>query len=111
MTEPRETLFWRRLGINTMVANTASQGGCAFGRHQTNPVADNLGNPGGIDNYALAQKLGVTLRIDNVRTAVQILATTAQSYASNNKAQYRMAIYTFDVAFNTIHPWFASPNR
>ena len=45
-------------GINTMVANTASQGGCAFGCHETHPSSDNLGNPGGIDNYQLARNLG-----------------------------------------------------
>ena len=51
------------VGINTMVANTRAQGGCAFACHQTNPSADNLGNPGGIDNYQLAKNLGVTTRI------------------------------------------------
>src|SRR5205085_975317 len=53
-------------GINTMVANTSSQGGCAFACHQSNPGADNLGNPGGVDNYQLAKNLGVTTRIDNL---------------------------------------------
>jgi hypothetical protein len=89
-------------GINTMVANTSSQGGCAFACHESNPAGDNLGNPGGEDNYALAQSLGVTLRIDNLRTATQSLMTTAQSTEATNSAQYRMAIYTFDTNFNTI---------
>ena len=56
-------------GINTMVANTPTQGGCGFGCHEFDPAADNLGNagnPGGEDNYALARNLGVTLRIDNL---------------------------------------------
>jgi hypothetical protein len=60
------------------------------------------GNPGGEDNFALAQNLGVTLRIDNVRSATQSLMTTATATAASNSAQYRAAIYTFDVAFNTI---------
>ena len=30
-------------GINTMVANTSSQGGCAFACHESNPSADDLG--------------------------------------------------------------------
>lgn len=89
-------------GIDTMVANTTSQGGCAFGCHESNPSADNLGNPGGIDNYQLARNLGVTLRIDLLRTAAQNLMTTAQSTENANNATYRMAIYTFDTNFNTI---------
>ena len=52
-------------GINTMVANTSAQGGCAFACHESNPAADNLGNPGGIDNYTLANNLGVVTRMQN----------------------------------------------
>jgi Flp pilus assembly protein TadG len=89
-------------GINTMVSNTSAQGGCAFACHETNPSADNLGNPNGEDNYQLARNLGVTLRIDLVTQAAQNLMTTAQNAATNNNASYRMAIYTFDVNFNTI---------
>ncbi len=89
-------------GINTMVANTGSQGGCAFGCHQANPAADSLGNPGGEDNYQLARNLGVALRIDNVRAATQSLMTTATSTSASNSAVYRVAIYTFDVARQTI---------
>ena len=96
-------------GINTMVSNTSKQGGCAFGCHQSNPTGgDVAGNPTDpktgqtMDNYALARSLGVTLRMDLVRTAAQNLMTTAQSVQNANNAQYRMAIYTFDVAFNTI---------
>lgn len=91
-------------GINTMVAATSAQGGCAFACHQTNPGADGLGNPGGEDNYALARNLGVTLRMDNVQAAVKNLTSTAQSMMSQNNAAYRMAIYTFDESFHTIEP-------
>jgi hypothetical protein len=105
-------------GINLMINNTNGPGqqengdqkGCAFGCHQTNPAADNLNNidpnTGNVDptldNYALAQKLGVTLRIDNLRQAAKDLMTTATNTMATNNATYRMAIYTFDVAFNTI---------
>jgi len=89
-------------GINTMVANTSSQGGCAFACHEYNPAGDSLGNPNGEDNYALAQSLGVTLRIDNLRTATQSLMTTAQTTEDSNSATYGVAIYTFDTNFNTI---------
>ena len=89
-------------GINTMVANTSAQGGCAFGCHESNPSADNLGNPGGEDNYTLAQNLGVTLRMDNLQTATSSLMSTAQSTATSNSATYGVAIYTFDYGFNSI---------
>jgi Flp pilus assembly protein TadG len=88
-------------GINTMVANTTTQGGCAFACHETNPAADNLGNPNGEDNYTLAQNLGVTTRIQNMASATQSLATTAQSAQAANNATYRMAIYTFNYSGTT----------
>ena len=89
-------------GINTMVANTTAQGGCAFGCHQENPSADRLQNPYGEDNYALARSLGVTLRIDMLRQATQDLMTTAQTTETQKGTTYRMAIYTFDIGLNTI---------
>lgn len=102
--------------------------GCGFGCHESNPstpsppspgtterycttseIANNqnctligTGNPGGEDNYQLAQNLGVTLRIDLVREAVENLMAKAQSTENFNKAQYQMAIYTFDKYFHTI---------
>src|SRR5580704_9777864 len=83
-------------GINTMVANTSSQGGCAFACHESHPSSDNLGNPGGEDNYTLAQNLGVVTRIENMATATQSLTTTASTTQASNNATYRMAIYTFN---------------
>ena len=82
-------------GINAMVAATSAQGGCAFACHESNPSADNLGNPGGIDNYALAQKLGVVTRIQNLASATQSLMSTATASEGTNTQQYQMAIYTF----------------
>jgi hypothetical protein len=87
-----------------MVSHTSKQGGCAFGCHETHPSSDNLGNPNGEDNYALAQSLGVTLRMDLVRQAAQNLMTTAQTTEATTTASYRMAIYTFDQGFNTVAP-------
>jgi Flp pilus assembly protein TadG len=84
-------------GINTMVSHTPTQGGgCAFACHQSNPGADNLGNPGGIDNYTLAKNLGVVTRIQNLNAATQSLMDTATSTMNNYKSTYRMAIYTFN---------------
>jgi Flp pilus assembly protein TadG len=89
-------------GITTMVSHTSAQGGCAFACHESNPAADNLGNPGGIDNYQLAINLGVVTRIQNVATATSSLMNTATSTEQETNAQYRMAIYTFSTAMNTI---------
>jgi Flp pilus assembly protein TadG len=83
-------------GINTMVANTSAQGGCAFACHETNPAADGLGNPNGEDNYTLAQNLGVTTRIENMATAASALMTTASNTEAANNATYKMAVYTFN---------------
>ncbi len=96
-------------GINSMISATSgsptgggNEGGCAFACHESNPSADNLGNPGGEDNYALARNLGLTLRIDNLTTAIENLASTAAATEASNSAAYKMAIYTFDTNFNTI---------
>jgi Flp pilus assembly protein TadG len=90
-------------GINTMVANTSAQGGCAFACHQTNAAADNLGNPGGVDNYQLAKNLGVVTRIQNLNAATQALMDTATSTMANYNSTYRMGIYTFNTGgINTI---------
>ena len=105
-------------GISTLQSYTTKQetGGCAFACHESDPSADNLQNPskvkcadgttqfptGGEDNYALAVCLGITLRVDNLRTAVQNLTTTAQQTMQNYSATYRMAVYSFDSGFNTL---------
>jgi Flp pilus assembly protein TadG len=94
--------------ISTLIANTQKQvdatgfKGCGFACHETNPSADNLGNPGGAnqDNYALARSLGLTLRIDRVTQAVQALMNTAESISNVNRNTYGVAIYTFDTALN-----------
>jgi len=82
-------------GIQTMVNNTSAQGGCAFACHESNPSADNLGNPNGEDNYTLAKKLGVVTRMQNLASATQSLMSTAASTEGSNTSQYQMAIYTF----------------
>jgi len=88
--------------VTTMVNATPSQGGCAFACHESNPGADNLGNPGGVDNYTLAQQLGVTTRIAVLRSATQQLMDTATATQTLYNNQYRMAVYTFATQLNTI---------
>jgi Flp pilus assembly protein TadG len=83
-------------GINTMVAATSTQGGCAFACHETNPSADSLGNPGGEDNYTLAKNLGVVTRIQNMATATSTLMSNASAAEQSNEATYKVAIYTFN---------------
>jgi Flp pilus assembly protein TadG len=90
-------------GINTMVAATSAQGGCAFACHETNPSVDNLGNAGGVDNYTLAQQLGVVTRMQNLASATQSLMSSAQAMEGSNHQQYQAAIYTFNNSgLNTI---------
>ncbi len=71
-------------GINALVASTPDQ--CAFACHDMSTTPN--------DYYGLAKSLGVTTRIDVMRTATQQLMDTAtNSQAVAN--QFRMAIYTF----------------
>jgi len=103
--------------ISTLIANTQKQvdstgfKGCGFACHETNPSADNLGNPGGIDNYQLARNLGLTLRIDRVTQAVQSLMDTAASISNTNRNTYGVAIYTFDYQLNSSSPVFAPSGK
>jgi Flp pilus assembly protein TadG len=105
-------------GIASLQSYTTKQetGGCAFACHESDPSADNLQNPskvkcadgstqfptGGEDNYSLAVCLGITLRVDNMRTAVENLTSTATQTEQNYSATYRMAVYTFDSGFNSL---------
>jgi len=103
--------------INTLIANTQKQvdttgfKGCGFACHETNPSADNLGNPGGIDNYQLARNLNLTLRIDRVTQAVQSLMDTAESISTTNRNTYGIAIYTYDYQLNSSSPTFAPSGK
>ena len=75
--------------VTTMVNNTSDK--CAFACHDT---ADSN------NYYKLAKQLGVTLRIDVVRSATQQLmdtATTTRTYSN----QFRMATYTFGASATT----------
>ena len=103
---PSMALAATTAGITTMNNNTTAQGGCAFGCHETNPTASDVagnpfvsGNSGPrIDNYTLAQNLGVVLRIQNVASATSALMTSAQQYQTTNSqynVAYNMAIFTF----------------
>jgi Flp pilus assembly protein TadG len=69
--------------VATMVNNTPDQ--CAFACHIAGSTTD---------YYSLAKTLGVTMRIDVLRTATQQLMDTAKATETYSN-QFRMAIYTF----------------
>jgi len=107
-TSPSMAIPGTQAGINTMIANTSSQGGCAFACHEYNPAGDSLGNPGGEDNYALARALGLTLRIDEVGQAAAAMVSSAISTMSQNTSSYgwtptyRIAIDSFDTGIHSL---------
>lgn len=71
--------------INKMVSNAS----CAFACHINN---NGVEDPN--DNYHLAKRLGVTIRIDVVAKATAALMDTAVSVRKSAN-QFRMAVYTF----------------
>lgn len=75
--------------VSTMVNHTSDQ--CAFACHDTS----NSNN-----YYNLAKSLGVTTRIDVLRTATQQLMDTAAS-TQTYSSQFRMAIYDFGASSDT----------
>jgi len=77
--------------INTMVANTSDQ--CAFACHDLSAYPN--------DYYSKAKSLGVTMRIDVLRSATQSLMDTAKGI-ENSTNQFRMAIYTFGSSCNNL---------
>jgi len=70
--------------VTRMVNNTSDK--CAFACHQKDAAPN--------DYYGLAKKLGVTMRIDVVRSATQQLMDTASS-SQIVQNQFRAAVYTF----------------
>lgn len=70
--------------VATMVSHTPDQ--CAFACHDL--------SAGSNDYYSLAKKLGVTMRIDVLRSATQQLMDTAAATVTVPN-QFRMAIYDF----------------
>lgn len=52
------------------------------------------------DSYWLTQNQGLTLRIDAERSAAQSLVSTALTTATSNNVNYRMGMYTFNMAGN-----------
>ncbi len=98
------------------------ESGCSFACHESdqskwvlpgntaNPGTGTATNPGFVDNFTYAENiLGLTLRIDNLRNAIEQLGPYAigisQGSGGNpgNGATYNMAVATFD------SDWTASP--
>jgi len=118
-SSPSMAIAATQAGITALMAATTSYpddnyAGCAFGCHQsdrtdsklsgmpTNTQGPNKGKK--MDLFEVARSLNppVTLRMDLVTQAAQDLMTTAQNTENQNSAVYRMGIYTFDIALNTI---------
>ena len=78
------------LDVSTMVNNTSDK--CAFACHDYNDPNN---------YYNLAKTLGVTTRIDVLRTAAQSLMDTAKATQTYTN-QFRMAIYDFGASSKTI---------
>ncbi|MHC4054193.1 TadE/TadG family type IV pilus assembly protein [Bradyrhizobium sp. 25ACV] len=76
--------------VQTMVNNTSDK--CAFACHDLKDKNN---------YYDLAKKLGVTTRIDVLRTATQSLMDTASATQTYSN-QFRMAIYDFGGAASTL---------
>ncbi len=109
-------------GINAMFTATSSgtgtggdnEGGCSFACHESDttkwvlpgnssyPGTGTSRKPGYVDDYTYAEDiLGLTLRIDNLRTAVENLASTAATTEASNEATYQLAIYTFGTNYSS----------
>ncbi|HWK97128.1 MAG TPA: pilus assembly protein TadG-related protein [Pseudolabrys sp.] len=73
--------------MTRMMNNTSDK--CAFACHQKDAAPN--------DYYGLAKKIGVTMRIDVVRSATQQLMDTASS-SQIVQNQFRAAVYTFGAA-------------
>ena len=119
----------QNLTTNETKAQGAGNGGCAFACHQASTNnSDSAGNPcadgtaptlnaappstttgtyycatkhgAQIDNYALARKNNITLRLDElnngVSTLLQTASTTAQSTVFATPPKYRFSIYSMD---------------
>lgn len=98
-----------------------SSNGCSFACHESdetkwvlpgNPSYPGTGtskNPGYVDDYTFAEYiLGLTLRIDNLRSAISQLGPYAYNVSqvgvngsSPNKATYQMGVATFDTDWST----------
>lgn len=77
--------------MTRMVNNTSDK--CAFACHQMDASPN--------DYYGLAKSLGVTMRIDVVRSATQQLMDTASS-STIVPNQFRAAVYTFGASAETM---------
>ncbi|NHN85177.1 hypothetical protein GOB93_11060 [Acetobacter musti] len=99
-------------GMSAMLTATRGQSsgaGCAFACHQTSTSKTNPGytalSPATgkyIDNYQVALNLGISLRIDVIRSAVTDLIQTASESGGADAATYRLAISTFDYTFRSL---------
>jgi Flp pilus assembly protein TadG len=99
-------------GVQFMITNT----GCAYACHENTtddweytvhyPGWGKKSGPGDtntyIDSYTYAKNSGIALRIDNVKDAVNRVATTSMNTMTANGASYRMGVFAFNYGFTTL---------
>jgi Flp pilus assembly protein TadG len=98
-----------------------NEGGCSFACHESDqtkwvlpgnasyPGTGTASSPGFVDDYTYAENiLGLTLRIDNLRSAISQLGPYAYNVSQvgvngsvANKATYQMAVATFDTDWSS----------
>jgi Flp pilus assembly protein TadG len=121
---PSMALPASQAGINQMISLTSQQdngNGCAFACHQASTGnSDTQGNPKvngvQIDNYTLARNNGITLRVDELNSAVTALMSNAQTTVATSTLLippvYRFAANAMDtqytVGFNNLMPLTAN---
>lgn len=104
-----------------MIGNEGdNEGGCSFACHETDqskwvlpgnssyPGTGTAKSPGYVDDYTYAENIaGLTLRIDNLRSAIQQLGPYATNMSqgsgsqTGNGATYKMSVATFDTDWTT----------
>jgi Flp pilus assembly protein TadG len=73
---------------------------CAFACHWDNSKAAGLGT----DLWALARKQGVTLRLDTVKNATNLVLTAMKNNNISSINNLSVGIYTFNTTLNPIYP-------
>ena len=96
---------WVLPGTSSCIGVISKQNTVKSGKSQTTITyytAGTSSNPGYVDDYTYAEcVLGLTLRIDNLRSAIQQLGPYALNVATQNGANYNMSVATFDTDWSS----------
>jgi Flp pilus assembly protein TadG len=78
---------------------------CAFACHSDGSKKAGLGN----DLWAMARRNGVTLRLDTLKVATNLVLTTMQSNNIASLNNLSVGIYTFNTKLNPVYPTNCTP--